>query len=192
MVFPQVRLSITTNGGANLHGAGHAEFRGHRSGGCRQILVNSGDAGATPPSYGSMTRGRSTAFRSPGNAFVFYGLDLLASGRLGLDAAVASTSSWALPSSPTRSHRPHRRRRGITGTISTTASGLLRRECLVTFDENGPTPGKIIARAPSGSGQVTVGTSTGNLDGRPFRSSWRRRLHRGDSGRTGSSTSRTP
>lgn len=167
-VYPQVRLTITTNSGndfasaqptINLAGTAPAEVS--------DIVVSrNGDAGNIyPTAYTSMRNWTITGIPlQPGtaNTLTLYGFDLSTSNPVDSDTiTVTSTLDWEKP--VLASVAPDQALAGmqveLLGTdfhdglrvfFGTTLSPA------IVFSEGGPDPGKIVATVPAGSGTVNV------------------------------------
>ncbi|MBI4601038.1 MAG: CotH kinase family protein, partial [Planctomycetes bacterium] len=166
VVYPQVRLAITTNSGANFStSAASVTIAGTAPVEVCQILVtNDGDEGTLYlPAYTSMTAWSIAGIPvTPGaNALVFFGLDLRG-GVIDSDSiTVTSTASWNAPSITSLNPAS-----SLAGTdievLGTDFHNGLKvsfgavQSPVIVFDENGATPGKIVARVPAGSGTVSV------------------------------------
>ncbi len=166
VVYPQVRLAITTNNGngfstaqpiTNLAGTAPIEV-------CEVIVTNSGDPGTLyKPDYTAMTTWTLSGIPLlPGaNALVLYGLDLRGNVVDSDSITVTSTAVWNAPA--------------ITSLLP--GSAIVGQDIevigtdfhegvevffgavespVVSYNENGPTPGRITARVPVGSGTVNV------------------------------------
>jgi hypothetical protein len=165
-VYPQVRLVITTNGGNNfstaqsavsLQGTAPAEIS-------EMLIVNGSDDGTIySPAYSNMTSWTIAGIPLlPGaNALTVIGMDLRG-GVIDSDSiTVTSTAVWNAPaiSSLDPAAAPagqdievlgtdfHNGVRVFFGAVEST---------LVAYNENGPTPDRIVARVPPGAGTVDV------------------------------------
>jgi hypothetical protein len=166
VVYPQVRLAITTNSGnsfstaaasVNMAGTAPAEI-------CEIAVTNNGDAGTFyTPTYSNMTAWTINGIPlHPGaNALVFLGFDLRGNLIDQDSITVTSTAAWNAP--VITSINPASALAGadveVLGTDFHNGVRVLfgaTQSAMVTYDENGPTPGKILARVPAGTGTVNV------------------------------------
>lgn len=173
VVYPQVRLAITTNNGNNLttnqpiitlSGTAPVEI------GEMMVSRNGNLETTTTPAYSSLTNWTIANIPLlPGaNVLEIFGLDLQANVIDSDSITVTTTSSWTPP--VLNSLNPPAAIPGIDIDIlgSSLHNGLrvffgAQESPRVVYDEAGATPGKIIARVPAGAGTVNV--TVRNLDG---------------------------
>jgi hypothetical protein len=174
VIYPQVRLRITTNGGNDIVTAQLAvNLAGTAPVNIGTIVVsnNSGEGFSHPTAFSSITGWSMTGIPlAPGaNNLVLLGFDLR--GDLVDSATIRVTSTagpWQPPSisavdpvqAPSGEQieiRGSNFRNGVRVFFgATAATGVI-------YDENGPNPGRILATVPGGSGSVQV--TVRNLDG---------------------------
>ena len=167
VVYPQVRLTITTNGGNDFATAQPTvNISGNTPVNVADIIVNTE---RFPLKFNSMTTWSMTGIQlQPGaNNLTFFGYDLRGNLVDSDGITVTLTVTWNPPAitslNPTSStsgadievlgNNFHNGLKVFFGGVESTG---------VVYDENGPTPGKILARVPNGSG--TVATTVKNID----------------------------
>jgi hypothetical protein len=161
VVYPQVRLTITTNGGSNFSSAQPAvNISGNTPVNVADIIVNTE---RYPLRFNSMTTWTMTGILlQPGpNNLTFFGYDLQGNLVDSDSITVTLTVAWNPPAIASLNPTSTTSGTDIEVLGSDFHNGLRVffggvESSRVVYDENGSTPDKIIARVPGGSGTVNV------------------------------------